>query len=89
MKYDFDSVNNRVGTNSVKWDIHPDVIPLWVADMDFQVLPEIKEALSRRVEQGIFGYTEVPESYMNRSSTGSTAAITGTSTVRGFSIPQA
>lgn len=34
-----------------------------VADMDFQVLPEIKEALSRRVEQGIFGYTEVPESY--------------------------
>lgn len=63
MKYDFDSVNNRVGTNSVKWDIHPDVIPLWVADMDFQVLPEIKEALSRRVEQGIFGYTEVPESY--------------------------
>ena len=63
MKYDFDSVNNRVGTNSVKWDIQPDVIPLWVADMDFQVLPEIKEALSRRVEQGIFGYTEVPESY--------------------------
>ena len=63
MKYNFDSINNRVGTNSVKWDIHPDVIPLWVADMDFQVLPEIKEALSRRVEQGIFGYTEVPESY--------------------------
>lgn len=63
MKYDFDSVNNRVGTNSVKWDIHPDVIPLWVADMDFQVLPELKEALSKRVDEGIFGYTLVPESY--------------------------
>lgn len=63
MKYDFDSVNNRVGTNSVKWDIHSDVIPLWVADMDFQVLPELKEALSKRVDEGIFGYTLVPESY--------------------------
>lgn len=63
MKYNFDSINNRVGTNSVKWDIHPDVIPLWVADMDFQVLPELKEALSKRVDEGIFGYTMVPESY--------------------------
>lgn len=63
MKYDFDSINNRVDTNSVKWDIHPDVIPLWVADMDFQVLPELKEALSKRVDEGIFGYTLVPESY--------------------------
>ena len=63
MKYNFDSINNRVGTNSVKWDIDPDVIPLWVADMDFQVLPELKEALSKRVDEGIFGYTLVPESY--------------------------
>ena len=63
MKYNFDSINNRVGTNSVKWDIHPDVIPLWVADMDFQVLPELKEALSKRADEGIFGYTLVPESY--------------------------
>ena len=63
MKYNFDSINNRVGTNSVKWDIHPDVIPLWVADMDFQVFPELKEALSKRVDEGIFGYTLVPESY--------------------------
>lgn len=63
MKYNFDSINNRVGTNSVKWDIHPDAIPLWVADMDFQVLPELKEALSKRVDEGIFGYTLVPESY--------------------------
>lgn len=63
MKYNFDSINNRVGTNSVKWDIHPDAIPLWVADMDFQVLPELKEALSKRVDEGIFGYTLVPKSY--------------------------
>ena len=59
MKYNFDSINNRVGTNSVKWDIHPDVIPLWVADMDFQVFPELKEALSKRVDEGIFGYEKV------------------------------
>lgn len=63
MKYNFDSINNRVGTNSVKWDIHPDAIPLWVADMDFQVLPELKAALSKRVDEGIFGYTLVPKSY--------------------------
>ena len=63
MKYDFDRINNRIGTGSMKWDVHPEAIPLWVANMDFQTLPDITEALRQRVDQGIFGYTQVPESY--------------------------
>lgn len=64
-KYNFDLPTHRRGTNSLKWDLSndPDMLPLWVADMDFQVLPEITTALEKRVREGIFGYTEVPESY--------------------------
>ena len=55
----------RRGTNSYKWDSAPsaDVIPLWVADMDFETYPAITEALQRRVAHGIFGYTRVPDAY--------------------------
>lgn len=60
----------RRGTNCVKWDaespvgpISEDVIPLWVADMDFKVAPEIVNVLKDRVDQEIFGYTHVPDSY--------------------------
>lgn len=64
-KYNFDIPTHRRGTNSLKWDLSgdPKMLPLWVADMDFQVLPEITAALDKRVKEGIFGYTEVPESY--------------------------
>lgn len=64
-EYNFDRINNRRGTNSYKWDStsDPDVLPMWVADMDFQTCPAIVEALQRRVAQGIFGYTHVPDSY--------------------------
>lgn len=63
--FDFDTVINRRGTNSYKWDIvkEEDVIPLWVADMDFKAAPAILEALKKRVEHGVFGYTLVPDSY--------------------------
>ncbi|EFC75322.1 putative hemolysin [Segatella buccae D17] len=63
--FDFDTVINRRGTNSYKWDIvkEEDVIPLWVADMDFKTAPAILEALKKRVEHGVFGYTLVPDSY--------------------------
>ncbi len=56
---------NRRGTNSYKWDKcpSPDVLPLWVADMDFETAPCIKEALRRRVEHGVFGYVHVPDKY--------------------------
>ena len=65
MKYDFDEFVERRGTNCVKWDESPsdDVIPLWVADMDFRVAPAIQNALEQRVAHGVFGYNIVPESY--------------------------
>ena len=65
MKYDFDEIIPRRHTNSVKWDeaTHDDILPLWVADMDFRTLPQITEALHRRIDHGIFGYTHVPDSY--------------------------
>lgn len=65
MEYDFLRPTDRRGTDSYKWDSAPeaDIIPLWVADMDFETFPCITEALQRRVAHGIFGYTRVPEAY--------------------------
>lgn len=65
MEYDFSRPTERRGTDSYKWDSAPeaDIIPLWVADMDFETFPGIIEALQRRVAHGIFGYTRVPEAY--------------------------
>ena len=65
MTYDFDELINRRGTNSLKWDsaADPDVLPLWVADMDFRTAQPVIDALKRRVEHGIFGYTHVPDAF--------------------------
>ena len=65
MKYDFDELVERRGTNCVKWDECPNesIIPLWVADMDFKAAPAILEAVRKRAEHGVFGYNIVPESY--------------------------
>ena len=67
MKYNFDEIIPRRHTNSYKWDSSPtdDILPLWVADMDFRTAPAIVEALAKRVNQGIFGYASVPNSYYN------------------------
>lgn len=75
MAYDFDRVVSRRNTKSTKWDADPnlfiegldykidkDVLPMWIADMDFEVAPEITEALVNRAKHGVFGYTEMPES---------------------------
>jgi len=62
-KYDFDAVVPRIGTNSVKWDMNPDVLPMWVADMDFRTAPCIIDALHKRVDHGIFGYTHPLDAY--------------------------
>ena len=64
-QFNFDKLTQRRGTNSYKWDEtdDPDVIPVWVADMDFETAPCIVRALQERVAHGIFGYTFVPESY--------------------------
>lgn len=65
MKHDFDKQISRRGTDSYKWDSagSKNVLPMWVADMDFRTAPAIVDALHRRVEHGIFGYTRVPDSY--------------------------
>lgn len=65
MKYDFDEIIPRRGTNSYKWDTPAEegVLPMWVADMDFRTAPAIVDALRRRAEHGIFGYTKVPDAY--------------------------
>ncbi len=56
---------DRRGSGSYKWDSipNPDMIPLWVADMDFKTAPCVIEALARRVDHGVFGYTLVDDSY--------------------------
>ena len=60
----FDKVVERRGTNCVKWDAVPEgVLPMWVADMDFETAPCVQEAVRRRAEHGVFGYTAVPASY--------------------------
>lgn len=58
MLYDFETVHPRQGTDSQKWQKYAgaDILPMWVADMDFHTSPAIIEALRRRVEHGIFGY---------------------------------
>ncbi|MCY6484073.1 pyridoxal phosphate-dependent aminotransferase [Clostridium aestuarii] len=69
MKYDFDKVINRIGTNTAKWDEvemkfgTKDVLPMWVADMDFRIAQPIIDALKERAEHGIFGYTKMSDSY--------------------------
>ena len=67
MTYDFDQIHDRRHTASFKWDTvgGDDLLPLWVADMDFQVAPCIRDAVVRRAQHGIFGYTHVPDEYYN------------------------
>ena len=62
MAFDFDSLTNRLETDSIRWDgaDRKEVLPLWVADMDFKSPPCVIEALSNRVQQGIYGYTHSP-----------------------------
>ena len=69
MKYDFDTAIDRTKNFAAKYDElekkfgRSDLIPLWVADMDFKVAQPIIEAIQERAEQGIFGYTSRPISY--------------------------
>jgi cystathionine beta-lyase len=65
MKYDFDKIITRHNSNSYKWDsaTNKDVLPMWVADMDFPTAQPIIDALTARVQHGIYGYAKVPDSY--------------------------
>ncbi len=61
MKYDFDTVINRRGTDSLKWDVKENELPMWVADMDFKAAPEILDAIRERLDHGIMGYPYITD----------------------------
>jgi len=63
MNYDFDTLISRKSSSSLKWDKYQntDIIPFWVADMDFAIAPEIHSALQQRLNHPIFGYTRAPD----------------------------
>ena len=69
MAYNFDEAIERAGTGSVKWDSREavfgraDVLPMWVADLDFRVPQEVTDAIAERARHGIFGYNRTPEEY--------------------------
>lgn len=65
MKYDFDKLITRRGTYSYKWDTpaNDEILPMWVADMDFQTAPAVIKALRDRAEHGIFGYAKIPPKF--------------------------
>ncbi len=63
MKYDFDQVVDRRNTNSYKWNVKENELPMWVADMDFPAAPEIRKALQERLDHGVFGYADLPEEW--------------------------
>ena len=63
MKYNFDKIIDRRNTNSLKWDVKENELPMWVADMDFECAPEIRAALQKRLARGIFGYDILPDEW--------------------------
>lgn len=63
MSYDFDTVRDRRGTDSLKWDVPERDLPMWVADMDFPAAPEIAEAMESKLKEGIFGYNIIPDAW--------------------------
>ncbi|MDR0308252.1 MAG: pyridoxal phosphate-dependent aminotransferase [Chitinispirillales bacterium] len=71
MQYNFDKIINRYGTSSLKYDFAiergkpADVLPLWIADMDFPAPIEVLKDIQKAVSHGIFGYTETKEDYDN------------------------
>ncbi len=63
MPFDFDQIIDRRNTNSYKWDVKADELPMWVADMDFGTAPAVIDAIENRLRQGAFGYNTVPDSF--------------------------
>ena len=63
MKYDFDKIIDRRNSNSYKWNVEKNELALWVADMDFETAPCIKNAIITRAEHGVFGYSDIPDAW--------------------------
>ena len=87
MTFDFDHPPDRAGTDSQKWQKYAgrDILPMWVADMDFKVSPAIVEALHERVDQGIFGYARpVNDDRRGRRGHGATLSVVYRSLLAGL-----
>lgn len=65
MTYDFDTVVDRRNTGSIKWNCAPNELPMWVADMDFKTAPEIIEAFRKRIDHGVFGYSDYTKEWFD------------------------
>ncbi|MBP2057861.1 cystathionine beta-lyase [Lactobacillus colini] len=65
MKYDFTTIPPRRHTDSVKWNIKDNELPMWIADMDFKIAPEIIQAMQDKLQLGAFGYEEPQDDYFN------------------------
>lgn len=82
-KYDFNKIIDRRNTDCLKYDfaiqrVRPaDVLPFWVADMDFPIAREIQEALIERCQHAVFGYSESTEAYFHAVRTGILSILTG------------
>lgn len=63
MSFNFDEPINRRGTDSTKWNVGDNELPMWVADMDFQTAPEVLEAMRERLAHGVFGYADVTDEW--------------------------
>lgn len=81
----FDEIVQRRGTDCLKYDFAKrrgkpaDVLPLWVADMDFKTSSYVEDALIERAEHGIFGYSDTQKVYLTRWQDGWNGIITGRS----------
>jgi cysteine-S-conjugate beta-lyase len=85
----FDKIVDRGATESMKWGVarrpgDEDVIPMWVADMDFEAPPAVVEALGRRAAHGVYGYPSVPPSFWRPPNPGSSGATAGASATTGW-----
>ena len=63
MKYDFDSLINRRGTDCYKWNVGENELPMWIADMDMKTDPFVAEALRMRLDRDVLGYTSIPAEF--------------------------
>ena len=63
MKYNFDTPTDRRHSRSIKWDVLENELPMWIADMDFETAPMVKDALIETANHGIFGYSTTPQEY--------------------------
>ena len=63
MTYDFDKITDRRNTNSLKWDVGENELPMWVADMDFETAPAVKSEILKTANHGIFGYSITTDAY--------------------------